>query len=166
MKSLNDIQKDFHAIEDALYDGGGELTPEIEAMIEANEQEFEAKLDRYAGFINYLKAQIAYHDQRQKELAERKKTANNTIERLRQRLVWRMQERGVKKAKTSEYTYSIAHRKKAELLEDQIPDDLLMELTEKGWHETVHKFDKAAIKKHYAESDFVSITESETLSLK
>lgn len=166
MKSLNDIVKDNYAIENALMDNGGEITPEIEAMIEGNEKDFNAKIDRYAGVINHFKTQIAGIDERKRQLDERKKTLKNAIERVRGMLLWGLQSRGVKKVNTGEYVAFSTTRKTAVVHEDQIPDDLLMEMTDNNCLEYIKKFDKTEIKNKYSHYDFVETDEKESVTIK
>ena len=166
MKTLNEIMKEWHEIEDAIFNADGEITPEIEAMLDKNAKTFEDKLDRYAGYISYQKAQIIYLKERQAELAKRAKSAQNAIDSMRDRMLWFLQEKGVKKAKTAEYTYSLQRRQVHTLDIDAIPESIHMELASKGWLEYTKKYDQASIKKEYAEENFVLTEEKTVLSLR
>ena len=166
MKPLREIIKEYHEIEDAIWLANGVITPEVEAMLDANDGDLEAKLDRYAGFIAYQKTQISYLKQRQEELAKRAKSAQTMIDNMRERMLWAMQSKGLKKAKTAEYTYSVSKRKVATLDLEAIPEELQMELTAKGYITYQKKYDQAAIKKEYSESDFVLHDEKTVLNLR
>jgi len=166
MKTLNEIMKEWHEIEDAIFNADGEITPEIEAMLDKNAKTFEDKLDRYAGYISYQKAQIVYLKERQAELAKRAKSAQNAIDSMRDRMLWFLQEKGVKKAKTAEYTYSLQRRTSYTVDVDNIPDELTMELTNKGYLRFEKKFDKASIKKDYQDSEFVIAEDNTILNLR
>ena len=166
MKTLNEIMKEWHSIEDAIFVAEGELTPEIEKMLDDNSKTFEDKLDRYAGFIAYQKSQIIYLKERQEELKQRAKSAQNVIDSMRDRMMWFMKERGVKGAKTAEYTYSLARRKVYTLDQDAIPDSLDMELTSKGYLTYNKKYDVSAIKKNYQDENFVLTEEKDVLNLR
>jgi len=166
MSTLNEIVEQHYNIELALIENGGELTPEIEAMLSDNNQGFEDKLDGYALFINHMKTQSAGIDLRVKELQARKKSLSNTVEGLRGRMLASMLETGVNKAKTAEFTYSVSHRKSYDILEDQIPDELTPDLIDKGFLTFIKKYDKTAIKNEYKESEWVVETEKDSISIR
>ena len=166
MPTLKEIVEQHYAIELALMDNGGELTPEIESMIDANVVSFEDKLDGYARFINHLKTQAGGIDLRVKELQARKKSLLNTVDSLRGRMLASMIETGVKSAKTSEFTYSASTKKSYELLEDQIPDDLTPDLVDSGMLTFIKKYDKTAIKKQNLGYDFVVETEKDSIAIR
>ena len=166
MKTLNDIMREYHELEDALFNNGGELTDEIEAMFEAHDTDFNDKLDRYAGFIGYCKTQIAYLEQRKAELDQRMKSLNTTIESMRERMLYALQSKGLNKLKTAEYTYSVKRSKVAKVDTEHIPHTLRFEMIENGCLQTVDKFNLAQIKKDYADESFVLIEEKDTLALR
>ena len=166
MPTLNDLLKQFHEIEDAIYDNGGELTPEIEALFEENAEDLNAKLDRMAGYINYAKTQKNGLKERIGELQARIKTTDNTIERLRNMILFAMQSKREDKIRTAEHTFFISNRPKVTVDLEAIPDDILMELKDKGYLTLERKFDKNAIKKDYAGEDFVTSEENETIGIR
>ena len=164
--TLNEIVERHYKIDLALMENGGELTPEIESMLDENNINFDDKLDGYARFINHLKTQSAGLKSRVAELNARKKSLDNTILNLRDRMIFAMKERNIASTKTAEFTFSYSVKKGYEVVEDSIPDDLTPELIDSGMLEFVKKFDKTAIKKKYAESDFVVATEKDSITIR
>ena len=166
MKTLNDILREFHAIEDMLIESGGEITDEIQTKLDEHDADFDAKKDRYIGLIRALESSKAGVKQIESQAKSRAKTLDNAVEGLRDRLLWAMQAMGVKSAKHGLYVASIQHKTVYTVNTDLIPDDLTMELSEKGWLRYDKKYDLASIKKEYAGSEFVEAEEKEILNLR
>lgn len=106
-QTLNDIVLNYGMIEHALIENGGELTPELEAMIAKHEAELGDKMDGYASFIAYLKGSIEYLKAETEQYTARAKTLSNTIDGLRERMTNAMIEVGQDKLKTAKHSYSI-----------------------------------------------------------
>jgi len=166
LKTLPELIKEYHELENILSDNGGEITTELEAMLDAHDVGFEEKKDRYIGLIRHMEASIDEFKAVQDQAVKRIKTLNNAVASMRERLLWSMQTKGLKTARGGLYPCSVAMRKSVTLLDDQIPEDLRGELIAKGWLTFTEKLDKASIKKEYAESEFVLIEEKPSLSLR
>jgi len=166
MTTLKEILEKHYSIELALMEAGGELTPEIESMLDENDQSFEDKLDGYASFIDHLKTQEAGLKAKIESLQARKKSLNNTALSLRQRMLSAMQEKGLKSTKTSEYTYSCSTRKALTVDIGAIPDQVLETMAMDSLVTYERKFDLAKIKKQYSDAFFVTETEKDSLTIR
>ena len=106
-KTLNDIMRDWQEVENLLIESGGEFTPEIEGLMEITEDEFEAKFDGYAGFINYLKGQIEYLKKEEDKYRSRRRTLENSILKCKDNIVFAMNHKHIDRLKTPKYSFSI-----------------------------------------------------------
>ena len=85
-RTLFQLTTDMAALEDELMENGGELTPEIEAMLEATQEALVAKADGYNTLLRKLKAEEAMCDTEAKYWAGKKKVAGNAQKRLREHI--------------------------------------------------------------------------------
>ena len=73
-RSLFQLTADMAAIEDALYETGGELTPEIEEALHETAQSLAVKTDSYNALMRKFGSQADIIDAEIKRLTEKKKT--------------------------------------------------------------------------------------------
>lgn len=86
MLKLFDYPSAFAELDRAIEEAGGELTPGIEAWLDALESSFEDKVRAYCGAIrNYSKTAESYREEARK-LAGKAASAERTAERLKARL--------------------------------------------------------------------------------
>lgn len=85
---ITDEQRNLNAM---LEETGGELTPELEEALAINEGNFVAKAENYGYAILHYKAVVAAVKAEKERLDAIKKTAENAIERMEERLVEAMQ---------------------------------------------------------------------------
>ena len=71
------------AIEDALWENGGELTPELEQALTETEQSLAVKTDGYNSLIRKFASQADVIDAEIKRLTALKKTCQNAEKRLK-----------------------------------------------------------------------------------
>ena len=166
MTTLNDLVRDYHRIEDRLIESGGEITEEIQAMLDEHDAGFDAKKDRYIGLIRSMEASIGAMKEIEAQAKTRRKTLENASEGLRDRLYWGMKEMGLKKARGGLYPANITRKATATVDVDAIPADLHFEMIQNGCLETVNKYDKTEIKKRYADSAFVLHDEKEFITFR
>ena len=165
MKTLPEIMREYHQIEEMMMETG-EITPEIEELLDKHDEDFDAKKDRYIGLIRHMESSVAEMTALKAQADKRIKTLNNAMESMRERLLYAMQTKGLKTARGGLYPASITHKTVTSVDIDLIPDDLYMELTSKGYLEYTKKFDKASIKKDYADCHFVLREEKDVLTLR
>ena len=89
------------AIEDALYENGGELTPELEEQLAETREALPAKIDGYNHILARLAGMEAAADAEIKRLQALKKTAQNAQKSLKGHLLNAMQTFGIEKIEGS-----------------------------------------------------------------
>ena len=82
-RTLFQLSADMAAIEDALWENGGELTPEIEQALTETEQSLAVKTDSYNALIRKFASQADVIDAEIKRLTALKKTCQNAEKRLK-----------------------------------------------------------------------------------
>lgn len=85
-RTLFQLTADMAALEDQLYENGGELTPEIEGMLVATEEALIAKADGYNMLLRKFKAEEAMCDTEAKYWAGKKKVVQNAQKRIREHI--------------------------------------------------------------------------------
>ena len=101
-RSLLDIEADMQALDDLLFEAGGDITdPKVEEyvtnLLGENEAALRAKSDGYARYIHELQARAAAANDQAERLKSRAKTATNQADWLKSRLKSVMELRGIKK---------------------------------------------------------------------
>jgi hypothetical protein len=85
-RTLFQLTADMAAIEDALYETGGELTPEIEEALQETAQSLAVKTDSYNALMRKFSTQADVIDAEIKRLTAIKKTCQNAEKRLREHI--------------------------------------------------------------------------------
>lgn len=96
-RNLFQLTADMAAIQDALWENGGELTPEIEEALTETDKSLVAKADGYGALIRSFDSAASSIDAEIKRLTALKKTATNAAERLKTRVLDAMQLNGFSK---------------------------------------------------------------------
>lgn len=119
-KTLFQLSADMSAIEDALWENGGELTPELEQALTETEQSISAKVDGYHAVIRSFASQEAILDAEIKRLTALKKTAENAQKRLKNHLCDTMGMFGIEKMEGAYCKISRAKSSRVETDDEQI----------------------------------------------
>lgn len=90
-RSLYQLTADMAAIEDALWENGGELTPELEEALTETSASLVAKTDSYGALIRKFDSAATAIDAEIKRLQALKKTAVNAGDSLKKRILFSMQ---------------------------------------------------------------------------
>lgn len=85
-RTLFQLTADMAAIEDLLIENGGELTPEVEAMLTPTQEALAVKADGYNMLLRKLKAEETTCDTEAKYWAAKKKVAANAQKRIREHI--------------------------------------------------------------------------------
>ena len=91
MATLFQLTERASQIEEALYETGGEITPEIEALMTETAAELPAKVDNYNALIQKLGAMSDNCDKEIKRLQALKRTADNGAKSIKGHLLAAMQ---------------------------------------------------------------------------
>lgn len=94
--SLYDISGEWAALEAALLDSGGEVTPEVEAAFTALGELEGAAVDRYAAVVRSLGAYADACKAEETHFRDKRKAAEGAIVRLKERVLDYMRQRDVK----------------------------------------------------------------------
>ena len=146
---LNDLIAEFHEIEDLIIKGGGEITPDIEAMLESNKEALSDKMDKYESLKRYLKGQIEYLKVQENHYKKRRNTLSNTIEWLKNTMVASMLDIGKDRMKTAEFSYSLKASESVEIDYDMMDSRVRNFLIKKEFATEVFKANKKEIKDYY-----------------
>lgn len=119
-RSLFQLTADMAAIEDALYETGGELTPEIEEALQETAQSLAVKTDSYNALIRKFGSQADVIDAEIKRLTALKRTCQNAEKRLREHICDTMQMFGIEKLEGAYCKMSIGRSTKVEADEEQL----------------------------------------------
>jgi len=83
MTNIYQIQEDYLVILDEIFAGEGEITPELEAKLNINEQELKDKSSNYASYIKKLESDNSVIDAESKRLKALKDYNSSKIEKLK-----------------------------------------------------------------------------------
>ena len=108
------------AIEDALWESGGELTPELEQAMAENAESMAKKVDGYNHIIASFDAKAEIIDKEIKRLTSLKKTAENASKRIKQHVCDTMGMFGIEKLEGKYCKMTRAKSTKTEVNEEQI----------------------------------------------
>jgi Siphovirus Gp157 len=121
-QSIFQISTELNEIINAIIDGGGELTPELEQSLMIKEEELSTKSIKYGYVVKALEYDVNIIDDEIKRLSQIKKVRQNTAERLKNVLKITMQGFNIPEIDTP--TMKINFRKSSSLEitdEDLIP---------------------------------------------
>ncbi|MBR5200033.1 MAG: siphovirus Gp157 family protein [Bacteroidales bacterium] len=118
------------AIEDALWENGGELTPELEQALVETEQSLATKVDGYNHLIRSFSSKADIIDAEIKRLTALKKTAENAEKRLKQHICDTMGMFGIDKLEGAYCKISRARTSKVETNEELLTSGYASNLAE------------------------------------
>ena len=170
-RSLNDILEDYQKIENELINNNGEMTEELEAILNVNETELENKLNGYEHFVRYLKTKIDYLKKMEEHYSKRRKTLENSIIRCKTSMINALLIKGQYKLKTDDFNFSLGKSEKWSINTDLLEEKEKLNLIENGLAENVFKPKLSDIKNKFnndendipdwievEKSDFIKVT--------
>lgn len=124
--SLYDLTSEHHLICDAIEEAGGEITPEIEAMLAINEENFLTKAEGYAEIISKYTI-LAENAKTRKAQCERvQKVAENAVKRMKERITQAMEEYNLPKVEIGMHKLSFRTSKAVEITDEaKIPNEYI-----------------------------------------
>ena len=169
-RSLNDILEDYQKIENELINNNGEMTEELETILDVNKAELENKLNGYEHFIRYLKTKIDYLKKMEEHYSKRRKTLENSITRCKVSMINALLIKGENKVKTDDFNFSLGKSEKWLVNIDLLNDDQKEKLIDKGLAENIFKIKLANLKNEFSESeqipDWINIEESDFIKVR
>ncbi|NTU49435.1 MAG: hypothetical protein HGA87_00815 [Desulfobulbaceae bacterium] len=164
-QTLSEILTRYHEWEEAVIEADGCITDELQATIEGVETALGDKLDGYADFIGYLKGQTEYLKSQEELYKRRRATIESSIDGLRERMVFAMQETGNDKIKTA--THSFSNRTTESWKVKELTQFMQGELIKGGMAEYVFKPDMKAIKEHYNTApQFIEVVQKASITIR
>jgi hypothetical protein len=124
--SLYDLTSEHHLIMDAIEEAGGEITPEIEAMLAINEENFLTKAEGYAEIIAKYTI-LAENAKARKAKCERvQRVAENAVKRMKERIAQAMEEYNLPKVEVGMHKLSFRTSQAVEITDEaKIPNDYI-----------------------------------------
>ena len=151
--TLNDIIRKFQDLENLIMESDGEITDDLEKILLQNEEDLSAKLDGYEKFSRYLKGQAEYLRTAEEQYSKRRKVLDNSIIRIKERMLNAMMITGKERVKTTEFNFSIGNTEKWNLDVEKLNEDQKNDLLSSGLAENVFKAKISEIKNQYKDSD-------------
>ena len=119
-KTLFQLSADMAAIEDALWESGGELTEELALALQETKQTLANKADSYNHIIRSFASKADIIDAEIKRLTALKKTAENAEKRLKEHICEVMGMFGIEKIEGNLCKISRTRSSKVETNDDQL----------------------------------------------
>lgn len=88
--TLYELTAEMAAIEDELYESGGELTPELEQEMTETRESLMSKVDGYNALVQKLGAMAESAKKETERLTKLRRVAEKAKERVKARLLWNM----------------------------------------------------------------------------
>ena len=170
MPTLSDLITQYHEMEEALFESGGELTPEI--GLDQWTETFDKKIDNCAGLIGHLKSQIEWLKAESDRYSSRAKTLTNAIDNIRERMIWAMNSCELRKLKTARYSVSIGESESWKIDEDRFSNEDLDKLIEKGLAERTqsYKVDIRGLKAEYKDTftlpEYIAVSRRSSITIR
>lgn len=124
--SLYDLTSEYTLICEALEENGGEITPEIEAMLAINAENFVEKANGYCEIIAKYTI-LAENAKTRKAHCERvQKLAENAVKRMKERIAQAMETYGLPKVEIGMHKLSFRTSKAVEITDEaKIPNEYI-----------------------------------------
>lgn len=121
--TLYELTSEHHLIMDAIEEAGGEITPEIEAMLAINEDNFLTKAEGYAEIIAKYTI-LAENAKTRKAQCERvQRVAENAVKRMKERIAQAMEEYNLPKVEVGMHKLSFRTSQAVEITDEaKIPN--------------------------------------------
>ena len=116
--SLYELTSEHRLICEAIEEAGGEITPEIEAMLAINEENFLVKAEGYAEIISKYALMSEMAKRRIEQLQSVKKIAENAEKRMKERILDAMQQYGLQKVECGVHKFSLRTSQAVEITDE------------------------------------------------
>lgn len=124
--SLYELTNEHRLICEAIEEAGGEITPEIEAMLAINAENFATKAEGYAEIIAKYAQMADNAKQRIEQLQQVKKVAENAVKRMKERILGAMAEYDLQKVECGVHKFSTRTTKAVEITDEaKIPNEYI-----------------------------------------
>ena len=167
-QTLQETLNQYQEWEAKLIDSEGLLTEELSAELERIEYALCEKLDGYAGFIAYLKGQAEYLKSEAEQYTSRAKTLLNSVDGMRERMLYAITLTGESKVKTEKHSYSTRVTQSWKINYEKFSNGTLDGLILEGLAERTFKVDMKGLKDAYKERvpEYVDVIEKQSLTIR
>ena len=148
-KSLNMIISEYQKIEFQIIENDGEISENLDDLINRNTKDLENKFNNYEKFIRYLSSQSDHLKEMESHYVKRRKVIDKSIDKLRTNLVGAIKSADKKSIKTSEFNFTLCKSEKWIINKDGINDNTKSELIKNGLAEELFKPFLSKIKAEY-----------------
>lgn len=126
IKTLVTLTRESMDLTRMLMESQGEITPDIEKMLEINKDNLLQKVDNYVSFTNYLDAQCKYWAELEAEARQVRTRLSSSMEQIKIRVKMVMTEMGVTDLDGGMYRYKLSNVRAKVVIEEPnaIPADL------------------------------------------
>ncbi len=124
-KSIFDITNEAISINQSLVESQGELSPEVEKMLEVNAAELAVKIDSYAAILEQFEANILLWKARKERDSNMIKKYELAQERLKNNLLYAMKSLRLEKLTGTETAFKLRKNPGSVVIEDEksVPDE-------------------------------------------
>lgn len=122
-KTLYGLTVEQEQINAMLEENGGELTPEMEAMLVVNAENANVKLEGYCKAVANYSAYIESLKKEAKRLTEKAKVAENTVDRLKHSMLTYLLASGQKKVNAGVFTVSWSESHAVSIIDEALVPD-------------------------------------------
>lgn len=125
-KSLNELVLLSATIENALIESGGEISPDLEKMLEERDENLPKKVDNYAGLIERLEITKAFYKQKADNLLKIAKACDRVTEKLEDRIKNAIKTLDVPELQGEDYRFKLVKSQPSLKVTDEslVPDSL------------------------------------------
>ena len=124
--SLYELTSEHRLICEALEENGGEITPEIEAMLCINEANFVTKAEGYAEMITYYSQMADVAKARKQQMDNAQKVFENAAKRMKERMLQAMIEYDLPKVEVGLHKLAVRNSKAVEITDEaKIPNNYI-----------------------------------------
>ena len=138
--NLFELTQEQLRLNEMLEENGGELTPEIEEALSINSDNLVAKAEGYCKAIAMYNADIDAFSAEIKRLTERKKVAQNAVDRMKNAMLVAMQALDINEIKAGTFKVGTSKSSSLNVLDESLVPDCYKNV------ETVISVDKNAVK--------------------
>lgn len=117
-KSLVSIVSEVNQLEKMLIEAGGEITPEIEALLTVKEVNLPQKVDNYSFILERMKSAEAFYKERSELFSSAARAFKNAQATLKERLKMAMHEMGVDELSGEEIRFKLSKSKPSLVIDE------------------------------------------------
>lgn len=141
-KSLNEIIQESQGIIDALFESGGEITPETETLLANSKLELKEKIDAYAWVLQQFEDRKKFAENKMKEWNEIADRSEKAIEYLEHKVKFALESLDMVEIHGHEFSFKLRSNPPSVLLENEaaIPGEFIITETK-----TTTRIDKKGI---------------------